>query len=77
VDLFEEAEYQTFLTRRALELMQSDFQETTWKACWNQIVEGRSAQEVGQDLGISANAAHVAKCRVLKRLREELAELVW
>jgi RNA polymerase sigma-70 factor (ECF subfamily) len=76
VDLFEEVEYQKYLIRRALELMQSDFQETTWKACWNQIVDGRSAQEVGLELGISANAAHVAKCRVLKRLREELAELM-
>ncbi len=75
-DLFEEAEYQKYLIRRALELMQSDFQETTWKACWNQIVEGRSAKEVGQELGISANAAHVAKCRVLKHLREELADLM-
>jgi RNA polymerase sigma-70 factor (ECF subfamily) len=70
------SEYRQYLTRRALELAQSHFQPATWKACWGQVVEGRSAAEVAAELGISEGAAYVAKCRVLRRLRDELAELL-
>ena len=43
---FEEEEYRRHLVKRALELMQSQFQPTTWRACWASAVEGRSAEEV-------------------------------
>ena len=76
VDLFGEAEYRQFLVRRALELMQTDFQEQTWRACWLHVVDGRSAADVAKELGISPNAVRVAKCRVLRRLREELQGLI-
>jgi DNA-directed RNA polymerase specialized sigma24 family protein len=39
-------------------------------------VEGRSASEAGQELGLAPNAVHQAKFRVLRRLREEMAGLV-
>ena len=40
------------------------------------VAEDRSAIEVAAELGISPNAVRVAKCRVLKRLRDELAGLL-
>jgi RNA polymerase sigma-70 factor (ECF subfamily) len=70
--LLEEAEYRQHLIRRALEVMQSDFQPTTWKACWEYVVAERSAAEVAAELGISVGAVYVAKSRVLSRLRQEL-----
>jgi RNA polymerase sigma-70 factor (ECF subfamily) len=73
---FGEAEYQRYLARRALELMQAQFQPTTWQACWKQVVEGRPAAEVAAELGISEGAAYVAKSRVLRRLRQELDGLI-
>jgi RNA polymerase sigma-70 factor (ECF subfamily) len=76
VDLFEETEYHNFLVNRAVEVMQSGFRGSTWQAGWQQIAEGRKAADVAQELGISVNAAHVAKCRVMRRLREELNGLV-
>jgi RNA polymerase sigma-70 factor (ECF subfamily) len=76
VDLFEEAEYRKFLVNRALELMKAEFRESTWLAGWKQIVDGQKAAAVAKELGISANAAHVAKCRVVRRLREELDGLM-
>ena len=76
VDLFDEQEYRSFLVKRALRLMQAEFQEQTWKACWKHIVEGRRAADVAQELGITANAVHIAKCRVVRRLRKELAGLM-
>lgn len=74
--LFEEDDYQSFLLRRACLLMKSDFQETTWRACWCYVAEGRPAAEVAEELGISLNAVYLATSRVLRRLRQELADLM-
>jgi RNA polymerase sigma-70 factor (ECF subfamily) len=72
----EEAEYRSYVVGRALALMQAEFQPVTWKACWEFVVCGRSAGEVAKLLGISVNAVYLAKSRVLRRLREELAGLL-
>ncbi len=56
--------------------MQADFEPTTWKACWEHIVSGRSAAEVGRELGLTEGAVYVAKYRVLRRLRENLQGLL-
>jgi RNA polymerase sigma-70 factor (ECF subfamily) len=72
----EEAEYREVLLRRALELMQREFRPATWKACWEQVVEGRPASEVARELGLTLNAVYVARSRVLRRLREYLDQLL-
>src|SRR5262249_33462607 len=72
----EEAEYQSFLVGRALQLMQAEFSANTWKACWEHVVKGRPAAEVAAELGIGAGSVYVAKSRVLERLREELRGLL-
>jgi RNA polymerase sigma-70 factor (ECF subfamily) len=71
-----EEEYRQYVTRRALELMQAEFQPTTWKAFWECVVNERQAADVAGELGISENAVHLAKGRVLRRLRQELAGLL-
>lgn len=76
IDLFEEAEYQGFLAKRAIRIMQAEFQETTWQACWRHVVDGRKASDVAIELGITANAVYIAKYRVMRRLREELVGLI-
>ena len=75
-EAFWETEYRQELTRRALRLMQTEFAPTTWKACWETVVAGRDADEVARELGITENAVYIAKCRVLRRLRQELGGLV-
>ena len=70
------AEYHRELARRALRLMQAEFAPTTWKACWETVVQGRSADDVARELGLSENAVYIARCRVLRRLRQELSGLV-
>jgi RNA polymerase sigma-70 factor (ECF subfamily) len=75
VDVFWEREYRQHLVGRALELMQREFQPSTWKACWECVVEGRSAAEVGRELGLGVEAVYAAKSRVLRRLRQELGGL--
>jgi RNA polymerase sigma-70 factor (ECF subfamily) len=73
---FWEAEYHRHLVDRALDLMRAEFQPTTWTACWQFVVEGRSAADVAAELGISENAVYIAKLRVLRRLRRELDGLM-
>jgi RNA polymerase sigma-70 factor (ECF subfamily) len=73
---FWEGEHRQFLVRRALEVMQADFEPRTWEACWKFVALGEPAAQVAADLGIKENAVYVAKCRVLRRLRDELSELL-
>jgi RNA polymerase sigma-70 factor (ECF subfamily) len=72
----DEAELQQQLLVRALQLMQAEFQASTWKACWEMVVKGRPADEVAAELGMTVNAVYLAKGRVLRRLRRELGGLL-
>jgi RNA polymerase sigma-70 factor (ECF subfamily) len=67
-----EVEFRQQLTVRALQLMQAEFQPTTWRACWETVVCGRAGADVARELGISVNAVYLARSRVLRRLRQEL-----
>lgn len=69
-------EYQRQVVRRALELMQTDFETNTWRACWETTVNDRPAREVAIELGMNEAAVYVAKSRVLRRLREEFSPLI-
>jgi RNA polymerase sigma-70 factor (ECF subfamily) len=71
----DEDEYLRALARRALQLMQADFEPTTWQACWQLVVEGKTGAAVAAELGVSENAVYLARSRVLRRLRQELAGL--
>jgi RNA polymerase sigma-70 factor (ECF subfamily) len=62
------------LIQRALRLIREEFEERTWRAFWLTSVENQAATEAASALGMSAGAVRVAKCRVLRRLREELGE---
>jgi RNA polymerase sigma-70 factor (ECF subfamily) len=73
---FWEIEYRQQLVGRALELMQSEFQPTTWRACWEVVVSGRPVAEVARELGITVDSVYAAKSRVLRRLRKELEGLL-
>ena len=72
---FWENEYRERITARALQLMRSEFQESTWRAFWGVVVQSRAGDEVAAELGISVAAVYAAKGRVLRRLRSELAGL--
>lgn len=61
--------------RRAVELVQPEFEPKTWSAFWLTAVDGRLPADVAADLEISVNAVYKAKSRVLRRLRDELEGL--
>jgi RNA polymerase sigma-70 factor (ECF subfamily) len=73
---FWDVEYRRHLADHALQLIQSEFQATTWKACWEVVVAGRPPAEVAEELGISLTAVYSAKSHVLRRLRQEMAGML-
>jgi RNA polymerase sigma-70 factor (ECF subfamily) len=68
-------EYERNLAALAMERVQGEVQAPTWRAFWQTAVEGRSAREAGEALGMSPGAVYVARSRVLARLREEVQRL--
>jgi RNA polymerase sigma-70 factor (ECF subfamily) len=61
---------------RTLEAIRGEFEERTWQAFWMVQMEGRDTSAVGAELGMTAAAVRKAKFRVLRRLREELDDLL-
>lgn len=76
LEAFWEVEYRSQLVRRALEIMQQQFEPRLWQCCWETAVNGRSAAAVGESFGMSEAAVYVAKFRVLRHLRQELRDLL-
>jgi RNA polymerase sigma-70 factor, ECF subfamily len=60
----------------ALNLIRHEFEQPTWQAFCKTVVEGMTPRQAARELGITANAARVAKCRVLRRLRQEVEGLL-
>jgi RNA polymerase sigma-70 factor (ECF subfamily) len=69
------------LTRRqlhqALAWIRGEFEERTWQAFWKVQMEERGTDEVAAELGMTQAAVRKAKYRVLRRLREELKDLLF
>jgi RNA polymerase sigma-70 factor (ECF subfamily) len=59
-----------------LRRVQGDFAPATWEAFRRHALEGEPAAQVAAALGLSLNSVLLAKSRVLKRMRQELAGLV-
>jgi len=64
------------LYQRALEQVRATFEERTWQAFWLTTIVGRSPATLTQELGMSAAGIRQAKCRVLRRLKQEMGELL-
>ena len=76
LELSESQDEVTGLYQRALRLVQHQVEDRTWTAFWKATVESRTTAEVAAELGITPNAVRLAKSHVLRRLREEMGELI-
>jgi RNA polymerase sigma-70 factor (ECF subfamily) len=72
----DEAAELSALYRRALALIQAEFEPRTWQAFWRAAVDAQVTDVVAGELGMSAVAVRIAKSRVLARLREEVGQLI-
>ena len=60
----------------ALDLVRGEFKEQTWQMFWMTVVEDRDPAMVAQELNTTVNNVRQAKSRVLRRLREEVGDLL-
>ena len=69
-------EHDQHVAARAMKLVQGDFAPATWQAFRRQVLDGAAVAEVAAELSLSLNSVLLAKSRVLKRLRAEVAGFV-
>lgn len=69
VDEFEQDRRQQMF-RWAASRVRARTGEVNWMAFWKTSIEGESVTDAAEALGISEGAVYVARCRVLKRIRE-------
>ena len=69
-----QAEHALFL--RAFDLIRNDVKPTTWEAFYRVAVEGQETATVAHDLQMQPGAVRVARSRVLRRLRDQLGDLL-
>ena len=72
----DEAKEVSQLYRRAVEQVRSEFQESTWQMFWWTVIEGRTPTALAAELNVTAAAVRQAKSRVLRRLKQEMGELI-
>jgi len=71
-----DAEHERYVLAGLLDLIRSEFTESTWQAFRRTGFDGEPARRVAEELGLSVNAVLIAKSRVLARLRELAAGLL-
>ena len=65
-------EHDAMVTRKFLELVESEFGKAQVQAFRRVVLEEADAAEVAKELGLSRSAVYTAKSRILNRLRQEL-----
>lgn len=71
-----EAAEEGMIMRRAVELLDGNFQEQSRKAFWLVVIDGYSAAESAEKLKMTEQAVWQACYRIRRRLREELVDLI-
>jgi RNA polymerase sigma-70 factor (ECF subfamily) len=54
----------------AAERARVDFRDRTWQAFWRTAVEHQPVRQVADELRITPGAVHIARCRVIARIKE-------
>lgn len=72
----EAASEHTMVVQRAMELIRPEFTERNWNAFLKVAIDGHSATEIAQDLGVNPQAIRQANYRIRRRLRLVLQDLI-
>jgi RNA polymerase sigma-70 factor (ECF subfamily) len=67
-----DSEYRRRLFTWAADKARHGFRENTWQAFWRTAVEGHDVSAVAQSLGMTPGAVHIARSRVMARIRREI-----
>jgi RNA polymerase sigma factor (sigma-70 family) len=69
-----DVEYHRRLFTWSAEQVRPHVRTTTWQAFWQTAVVGKSAREVASQLGLTVAAVHLAKSRVMSRIKAALRD---
>jgi len=67
---------EALLVRRAMELIEPDFNINTWQAFQGVTIEGREVRELAKQLDMTEQAVRQAIYRIRRRLKQELEGLL-
>jgi RNA polymerase sigma-70 factor, ECF subfamily len=76
LEQFWNQDYHALLVRQAFRLLQDEFDPTTRAAFVEVVLKDRPVHEVAQQVGLTPNAVSMRKFRVVRRLRQELADFL-
>jgi RNA polymerase sigma-70 factor (ECF subfamily) len=65
-----------WLIHQATQLIRAEFSQRDWEIFHKNVMLGWSPAEVSQEMQVSKHVVHHTRSRVLRRLREEFAELI-
>jgi len=71
-----ETEYEYELVVWAAEQVHGEFLESSWKAFWATLIEGRSVLEVAAELGVSPGSVYMSRSRLMARIRSKVQEVM-
>lgn len=60
---------QQLIVQTAIDVLRAESEPSTWQAFWRMAVDGQSASDVGDELGMTPKAVRQAKFRVTRKLR--------
>ena len=64
------------LHRRLVETVRREFEERTWQAFWRTVIDDRDSAAVAAELAMTTANVRQARSRVLRRLKQEVGELL-
>ncbi|MCE9568091.1 MAG: RNA polymerase sigma factor [Planctomycetes bacterium] len=70
----DEAEFRAYMLTHVVPSLRGSFHESTWRAFWKHVVDGRPAAEVAMEEGLTVAAVYKAKLRVTAHLHKELVD---
>ena len=67
-------EYRRQVFRWAVRQVRQEVEQASWEAFWLTSVEGESVEHAASRLGKTPGAIYVARCRIMRRLRDKVQE---
>jgi RNA polymerase sigma-70 factor (ECF subfamily) len=71
-----ETDYEYELVVWAAEQVRGEFLETSWRAFWATLIEGREVAEVAAELGVSPGSVYMSRSRLMARIRAKVREVL-
>ena len=69
-------EYEYELVVWAAEQVRAEVRETSWRAFWATLVDGRSVADVAAKLGVTPGSIYMSRSRIMARIRAKVKEVV-